>query len=186
LGGPGVNKIIIESRRKKIETIQRKYPDAIIIDVTSKGEEFRFSPFYPHGGIPVPFWSGQTSQSMEAIWQGLKVFEREGTDPSKFKITTMKGLKRPAGGKRGRVQGHRKMDDKTLLDYRTARQLIYVPTYIWLLENRLAAEVQRLRAILRTRDLVLLDHDVNEDIDDLSRPLSHASLIKRYILGELG
>lgn len=183
-----MNKVIIESRRKKIETIQRNYPDAIIIDVTSKGEEpswVRFSPFYPHGGIPVPFWAGQTSQSMEAIWQGLKVFEHEGADPSKFKIKTMKGLKRPAGGKRGRVRGHRKMDDKTLLDYRTARELIYVPAYTWVLQTQLQAEVQRLRELLTTKDLVLIDVDINEDIDDLSRPLSHASLIKRYILGEL-
>jgi hypothetical protein len=179
-----VNRITIESRRKKIETLRREYPGAEIIDVTSKGEEpwVRFSPFYPHGGIPVPFWSGQTSQSMEAIWQGLKVFEHEGTDPSKFTITNMKGIKRSVGKKRGRVQGHRKIDDKMLVDYRTARRLIYVPTYFWVLENRLVPEVQRLREILSTRDLVLLDYDVNEDIDDLSRPLSHAGLIKRYLI----
>lgn len=180
--------IYIASRRRKIETIQRKYPDAIIIDVTSKGEQpwAKLSPFWPHGGIPVPFWAGQTSQSMEAIWQGLKVFEHEGTDPSKFKITNMKNIKRSAGKKRGRVQGHRKMNDKTLLDYRTARELIYVPAYTWVLQNQLQAEVQRLRELFTTKDLVLIDVDINEDIDDLSRPLSHASLIKRYILGELG
>lgn len=77
------------------------------------------------------------------------------------------------------------MDDKTLLDYRTARELIYVPAYTWVLQTQLQAEVQRLRELLTTKDLVLIDVDINEDIDDLSRPLSHASLIKRYILGEL-
>ena len=31
------------------------------------------SPFYPHGGIPIPFSGSVTSQSVEGIWQGLKV-----------------------------------------------------------------------------------------------------------------
>jgi hypothetical protein len=184
-------KIYIASRRRKIETIQRKYPDAIIIDVTSKGEDpswVRFSPFYPHGGIPVPQSPTQaTAESVEGVWQGLKVFEHEGADPSRFKITSMEKIKRSSGGKRGGVQGHRfGTSQQALLGYFEARKKIYIPTYLWVLENRLAAEVQRLREILSTRDLVLLDYDVNEDIADLSRPLSHASLIKRYILGELG
>ena len=47
--------IIIESKRKKAETILRKYPDAILADVTSRVRDglVKLSPFYPHGGIPV-------------------------------------------------------------------------------------------------------------------------------------
>ena len=47
--------IIIESKRKKRENILKKYPDAIIADVTSHAEDdlIKLSPFYPHGGIPV-------------------------------------------------------------------------------------------------------------------------------------
>lgn len=49
--------ILIESKRKKQENILKKYPDAIIADVTSHAEDdlIKLSPFYPHGGIPVPF-----------------------------------------------------------------------------------------------------------------------------------
>ena len=49
--------IIIESKKKKLETLKEEYPDAMIIDVTSHAvDEFvKFSPFYPNGGIPVPF-----------------------------------------------------------------------------------------------------------------------------------
>ena len=53
-------------------------PDAAIIDVTSRGIEpwVRFSPFYPHGGIPIPNSPSVSAQSVEGLWQGLKVFAK--------------------------------------------------------------------------------------------------------------
>lgn len=44
--------IVIESKRKKLETILRRYPGAVIADVTSHaGDDLvKLSPFYPHGG----------------------------------------------------------------------------------------------------------------------------------------
>lgn len=50
--------IVIESKRKKTATILKEYPDAILADVTSSTTNDglrKLSPFYPHGGIPVPF-----------------------------------------------------------------------------------------------------------------------------------
>ncbi len=43
----------IESKRKKAENILKKYPAAIIADVTSQAQNdlVKLSPFYPHGGI---------------------------------------------------------------------------------------------------------------------------------------
>ena len=43
--------IIVESRWKKPETILKKYPDAILVDVTSHAttQLVKLSPFYPHG-----------------------------------------------------------------------------------------------------------------------------------------
>lgn len=48
--------IYIQSKRRKIENIQKDFPNAKIIDVTSKAESpfVKFSPFYPIGNIPVP------------------------------------------------------------------------------------------------------------------------------------
>ena len=71
--------LTIESKRKKIENILKKYPEAIIADVTSNAKDglVKLSPFYPHGGIPVPFSEGITAECVEGIWQGLKVFENE-------------------------------------------------------------------------------------------------------------
>ena len=68
--------IIIVSKRSKRENILKKHPNAIIADVTSKATDglVRLSPFYPHGGILVPFSEGYTAACVEGIWQGLKVF----------------------------------------------------------------------------------------------------------------
>ena len=73
-------------------------PVKVIIDVTSKSKSKRwskFSPFYPHGGIKVPFLD-ETSESVEGVWQGLKVWNVKANgvpagsfDESKFHIKTM-------------------------------------------------------------------------------------------------
>lgn len=53
----------------------------------------KFSPFYPHGNIPVPLSPGHTAASVEGIWQGLKVFQSAGIDLDTIEIATMKGSK---------------------------------------------------------------------------------------------
>ena len=49
--------IVIESKRSKRENILKEYPNAVIVDVTSQATDglVRLSPFYQHGGIPLPF-----------------------------------------------------------------------------------------------------------------------------------
>ena len=111
--------IVIESKRKKLSTLEREYPGAVIVDVTShaNGEMVRFSPFYPHGGIPVPYSGNITSMSVEGIWQGLKVFGTAGVDRSSFRNATMKDLKRTTR-RFGPTLGHRKgVDGTELLGY---------------------------------------------------------------------
>ncbi|MBO5632310.1 MAG: hypothetical protein J5965_24905, partial [Aeriscardovia sp.] len=101
--------IIIESKRKKLATILKQYPDAIPADVTSAATDglVKLSPFYPHGGIPVPFSEGFTATCVEAIWQGLKVFESCDVDIQMFKNDTMKNIKRTVR-RFGKPLGHRK------------------------------------------------------------------------------
>ena len=177
--------IHVESRRKKQSTLEKAWPNAWILDVTSKGEDpwVRFSPFYPHGGIPIPNTPGSFARSVEGLWQGLKVFEHEDIDPSRWQISDMKGIKR-AGAKRGKVRGHRfGVGSAVLLNYRDARYRIYLPAYRWVLENCLTAEIGRLRGEGGSRSVVLLDYETNGDVEDLSRPLSHAALVKAYLEG---
>ena len=182
-----MNQIFIQSKRRKIANIQKDYPNAQIIDVTSKGAQpyVKFSPFYPIGNIPVPYSEGVEAQSVEGVWQGLKVFEEHDVDASKFEITSMRGLKRTVR-KFGKPKGHRKgMKGTELLGYIDARKQIYLPMYKWVLENRLKQEVAQLKSIFKQHDLVLLDYETNEDINDGRKPLSHAALVKQYLLGNL-
>ena len=147
--------IIIESKRKKTETLLKKYPDAILADVTSKAKDglVKLSPFYPHYGI------------------------------SLFSNDTMRGLKRTVR-KYGKPLGHRKgVNGKELLGYIEARKQIYIPTYQWVLENKVKDIIDRLREMSKTKTIVLLDYDTNADVDNGRKPLSHASLIKAFVEG---
>ena len=177
--------IIIENKRKKPENILKVYPDAMIIDVTSKaeGDWVKLSPFYPHGGIPVPFSEGVTASCVEAIWQGLKVFELYDVGTSLFQNNTMKGLKRTVR-RFGKPLGHRKgVKGTDLLGYIEARKQIYLPSYKWVLDNKVQDLIKKLRIISKTRTVVLLDYETNADVEDYRKPLSHASLVKAYIEG---
>jgi hypothetical protein len=177
------NQIFVASRRLSDASLEKRFPGAVIFDVTSKGPEpwVRFSPFYPHGGIPIPFSDGQTGASVEGIWQGLKVFESEDIDPSKFKVTTMKGLKRTSR-RFGRVRGHRNgVSGSELLPYLDARLSLYLPCYKWVLDHKVQAELTLLQEALTRSPVVLLDYETNADPFDLKSPLSNASLIKMHL-----
>ena len=179
--------IIIESKKKKLETLLKKYPGAIIHDVTSHAtdEWVKFSPFYPHYCIPVPFSPGVTAACVEGIWQGLKVFQTVGVATRYFANDTMKDIKRTVK-KYGHALGHQKgVNSKELLDYISARKEIYLPTYKWVLEHRLQKLVEKLREESKDHTVILLDYNTNGNIDDPSSPLSHASLIKAYIEGTI-
>ena len=177
--------IVIESKRRKRENILKKYPDAVIADVTSQATDglVKLSPFYPHGGIPVPFSEGYTAMCVEGIWQGLKVFESADVDIDMFANDTMKNIKRTVR-RFGKPLGHRKgVKGIELLGYIEARKQIYLPAYKWVLENKVANIIERLREACKTKTIVLLDYTTNCDIDNPKTPLSHAFLVKAYAEG---
>ena len=177
--------IIIESNRKTPKALKEQYPDAMIIDVTSHAvDEFvTFSPFYPIGGVPVPFTDGLVAVSVEGIWQGLKVFEDADVDTTLFSKRDMKNMKRTTR-KYGPCLGHRKgVHGEELLGYIEARKQIYLPCYKWVLENKLKKLVTAIRIISKNKPVVLLDYNTNPDVNNPKKALSHASLIKAYIEG---
>lgn len=181
--------IYIDSKRCKEETLRKRYgEDAIICDVTSQSQDkqlIRLSPFFPHGDIPVPFSDGLTASCVEAIWQGLKVFENCDVDISVFENTSMKNIKRTIR-RYGRVLGHRKgVEGNEILDYKSARMQIYVPTYKWMLENisEVVSIITKIKERSLTHDIVFLDYNTNQDIYNEKQPLSHAALVKMYIEG---
>lgn len=163
--------------------IQQRYGDVYIVDVTSRGADpwVRFSPFYPHGGIPVPFSAGYVSWSVEGIWQGLKVFECMDVDLSKFSITTMKGLKRSTR-QYGPILGHRAgVTGEQLLSYVEARRALYLPSYSWILTHQLGDLLAALARMEQEKPVVLLDYETNCDLENTARPLSQAGLVKAYL-----
>lgn len=158
--------ILIANKRRNPATILKKYPEAILADVTSGAKDglVKLSPFYPHGGIPVPFSEGYTATCVEAIWQGLKVFDGADVDVQMFKNDTMKNIKRTVR-RFGKPLGHRKgVHGTELLGYIEARKQIYIPTYRWILENKVSDIIDRLRDASNSgKIIVLLDYDTNAD-----------------------
>lgn len=175
--------IYIASKKSKLENIQKKYPSAFILDITSTSDYGGLrilSPFYPHGNIPIPGMNGRTATCVEAVWQGLKVFENCGVDYSTFNNNTMKNIKRSIR-KYGKPLGH-KYGEK-LLNYKDARWMIYLPTYKYVLDNIQSVRytLKKIKEKLKECDIVFLDYNTNCNITDYSKPLSHAGLVKLYI-----
>lgn len=180
--------IYVENKKRSIERIKKQYPNAIILDITSTSD-LRYakllSPFYPHGNIPIPFTDPAklTATCVEAVWQGLKVFQGSGVDFATFRNDTMKGLKRTVRTL-GMPLGHLKGAFGTeLLNYFDARMKIYIPTYKYVLDNVLEVHniIERISEKSKVQDIVFLDYNTNIDFRDASKPLSHAGLVKLYI-----
>lgn len=177
--------IYIDNKKKKEKTLLAKYPNAKIVDVTSKATTglVKLSPFYPHGDIPIPFSENRTAKSVEGIWQALKVFETADIDESMFFNDTMKDIKRTVR-KFGKPLGHRKgVNGTELLNYIDARIQIYLPSYLWVLENKVTEIIRRLKEASQKEDIVLLDYETNCDVLNKKKPLSHAFLVKAYVEG---
>src|SRR5271166_1471487 len=99
----------------------------------------------------------------------------------------MTGLKRmsnqigPSGQRRGAVLGHQcGCQADSMLDYLQARIRIYLPCYLEIL-LRVPNELDQLKSFAQEDGLVLLDYNTNEDVRNLSSPLSHAALIRDYL-----
>jgi hypothetical protein len=111
------------------------------------------------------------------------VFESVDVDVEMFHNDTMKNIKRTVR-RFGKPLGHRKgVNGTELLGYIEARKQIYIPTYRWVLENKVPHIIERLRDASKTKTIVLLDYDTNADVENAKKPLSHASLIKAYVEG---
>lgn len=180
--------IYVVNKKRNLEKVKEDFPNATILDITSTSN-MRYaqilSPFYPHMNIPIPFTEGLTATCVEAVWQGLKVFDGADVDFATFRNDTMRDLKRTVR-KYGMPKGHRKgAYGKELLGYFEARMLIYLPTYKWVLDNvpEVHHVVERIKEQSKIHDIILLDYNTNIDFRDASKPLSHAGLVKLYIEG---
>jgi hypothetical protein len=95
----------------------------------------------------------------------------------------MKDIKRTVR-KYGKPLGHRKgVNGTELLNYIDARIQIYLPSYLWVLENKVSEIIERLKEASQKEDIVLLDYETNCDVLNPKKPLSHAFLVKAYVEG---
>ena len=155
------HQIFIANRKRQTESLIKEFGDIPIFDVTYAGGDPIFStlsPMYPHGDLPVPYTERKLKANcLEAIWQGLKVFEHEGArlDQEFLSKYGAKGIKRPATTKRGKILGHQQgfHEDRPLLPVIDARSFIYAPVYRWQLQNHCkeALEMLRKSLVLSTR-----------------------------------
>ena len=145
------------------------------INVSSYGDEpYRiFSPFSssPSYRIPVPGQEQLRSSSVESIWQGLKIINGQ-TDFSLFERTPRK--------RAGRVEGHQYGQE--VLGYQEARRQIYLPAYTYhVVNNALDVVKDNLEVRLQQGTVTFYDVESNGDINDLSRPYAHASLLSNLL-----
>ncbi len=126
--------------------------------------------------IPVPGNEELRAESVEGIWQGLKVIGGK-TEPSLF---TGKPKKR-----KGRPEGH--LFGRELLGYIESRKRIFVPAYIYHAVNNALPQVKEdLEDALRRDDVLLYDTHSNDDINNKEGPLSHASTLVKLLNVLLG
>lgn len=142
------------------------------IDVSSHGSHpySKLSPFSYSSinKIPAPGSEFNRSDSVEGIWQGLKIIKGE-MDTRLFKNKPKK--------RDGKVEGHH--FGGQILGYEDARKHIYVPAYTYhVINNALPFVKDDLEARLQQGHPIIL-HDVesNPEISDLSSPYSHSALL---------
>lgn len=71
----GLHRIVVTHHRYAAtpSLLAGRYGDCHVVDVTSDSDNpqwVKFSPYYPHSEIPVPFSPGCFSECVEGIWQG--------------------------------------------------------------------------------------------------------------------
>jgi hypothetical protein len=148
--------------------------NAVAYDVSSYADHpwCTLSPMWAHGGIPVPGMQGTVSDSVEGIWQGLKIID--GSIAPRF----FKGGGTKRGGK---PLGHQ--FGEKVLKIVESREKIYRVAYEWMLENRADLTVIQAfidRAFAGEQQCI---HDVSDN-GNISAPdegWAHAAVLVEYL-----
>ena len=177
--------IIIEEKQESFGSLQMTFPYSIIIDVSSKAKSVfaQLSPEYLHDGIPVPNSGWLTANSVEGIWQGLKVFEKEDIDRSCFEYDSINNQRRTTLDC-GKMLGHRfGTNGIEILNHTDAERRIFIPTYRWVLDYKLQDVISYLRNLNNFKTIVLFDGNFNDELDNCNDHISHVYLLKAYLEG---
>lgn len=172
-----------KSRMKKFLQRTDLPADMMAIDVSNKTtSEWRvLAPIFNHGDIPVPGMPGVCSRTIEGLWEGLKRFEQEGENLAL--LESDKPKKRRVTEATGKLLGYR-YGDAVLTNEVEARQMIFIPAYVRMVENCPAARAKfdELLELSKTHTLHLYDGEENGDRRD-ARPYSYAALLAELLKG---
>ncbi|HDR8128709.1 TPA: hypothetical protein QC448_004596 [Bacillus cereus] len=136
---------------------------------------------------PVPKMNDFFSHSIESIWQGLKIIENK-TDFNLFKVQP---YKRPSMVERENkdfyYENTQFLYGDQIIDLLEARFLIYCPVYLYNLEKICPKELINTigDAINQNKVVIFYDWDDNFQIEDVSSPFSHSSLLAAWFNGSL-
>lgn len=167
--------------------------DVLCVDTANCAppEMARFSVFNPFhfdhmAVIPVP-GQNEFACSIESIWQGLKIIDGQ-TDFAMFKRVPSK---RPSDSMRQRMdyvyEETKFLFGKFVIDLISARFVIYLPTYLYVLENLVStAIIEEIFDTLQCGcDVIFYDWDDNHDITDPSSSFSHSAILAAWCNGTL-
>jgi hypothetical protein len=166
-----------------------------LVNTTSRSKDFglAFSPFLSQGILQ---HGNLRAENVENFWQFTKVYKQHLGKSDEWKIWRDRGLAdkfahRYPMGKGARAEFAWFNGKK--LDYIEAREAIYVPVYEQKLQRFCQRQVQSLMDMLTVTDVWLWDFDgyktdksFKEVLDDSSKSMGHAFVIKRFVYNKLG
>jgi hypothetical protein len=167
--------------------------DCVCVDTFRKAAQgmARFAPLCPFttwagNPFPVPGLPGQRANSVEGVWQGLKLVDGR-TDLDQLAGTPHK---RPPDHLRTGGYDYRSATFRygtREIDLLTARLAIYLPTYLYLLDRLVpdAVHDELNGAVEAGRIIVFYDWDSNMDIADDRSSFSHSAVLAAWFSGRL-
>lgn len=147
-----------------------------------------FNPFYfnPKYRIPVP-GTNLFANSIESVWQGLKIVDNR-TDFPMFESLPYKRPPREIREKKDySYQDSIFLYKGKELDIVTARYIIYLPTYLYAINNLCpeSIEVEIWSALKSGKKVYFYDWDDNFDITNSETSFSHSSILASWFNGTL-
>ncbi len=130
------------------------------------------SPFIQYGKIPIPGMKRKHSDTVEGIWQGLKII-KGNIDNSYFKG---KGRIR-----KGKPEGH--LFNNSKISYIQARKKIYTSAWDFVWENRIDESLKKkfIQDAITNIPQYFFDVDNNGDIFNKNEPYAHSAYIVELI-----
>ncbi|MDO0925010.1 hypothetical protein QQY24_06115 [Streptomyces sp. TG1A-8] len=146
------------------------------------------NPFHhdPSWHIPVPGLPDVTASSVESCWQALKIVDGATDIP----MLRRPAHKRPPETHRGPgfvYSASTLSYGGRAVDLVTARYLIYLPSYLYVLEHLVPDQVlhEISTAVHDGRTVVFYDWDDNLDIEDPASSFSHSAVLAAWFAGRL-